>query len=119
MLQDAWRDYDVAAMLAKSYKRMFKALFFLQIFLSYLAIVASTLSEYLLRMGLGGTDAEQLVHVVFFLSLAVSLLVSFDALVQSKSKWRQLRSSAHSLESLIWCYRTRVGRFEIHEARLH
>ena len=28
-------------------------------------------------------------------------------------RWRQLRTGAGSLESMIWCYRTRVGGFEL------
>jgi len=115
LLQDAWRDYDVATYLASSYKITFKILFFLQILLGYLAISGATLAEYLKRMDPGSELGDQFEQVVFFLSLSVSLLVSIDALTQSKSKWRLLRSSAHGLESMLWLYRTRVGPFEINE----
>jgi len=59
-----------------------------------------------------------IIHVVFALSMLVSLLALFDSLFQSKARWRQLRSSAHSIESLLWFNRTRVRAFEVKEAQL-
>jgi len=34
----------------------------------------------------------------------------------SRPRWRQLRNGANSLESVIWMYRTRVGRFEVDDS---
>jgi len=115
LLQDAWRDYDVATYLASSNKITFKILFFLQILFGYLAIAGATLAEYFKRVDLVSEIGDQFEEVVFFLSLLVSLLGAIDALTQCKSKWRLLRSSAHGLESMLWQYRTRVGPFEIIE----
>ena len=53
------------------------------------------------------------VYVAFNLSALASILVSIDQLLNAKMRWRQLRTGAGSLESMIWCYRTRVGGFEL------
>jgi hypothetical protein len=45
------------------------------------------------------------------LCLLVGLLISIDRLLEAKSRWRQLRSHAGALESIIWRFRTRVGYF--------
>ena len=45
------------------------------------------------------------------LCLLVGLLISVDKLLEAKSRWRQLRSHAGALESIIWRFRTRVGSF--------
>ena len=51
--------------------------------------------------------------LVFALSLLISALYSVDSLIQARSRWRALRSSAGELESLIWRYRTRVEPFTV------
>jgi len=45
------------------------------------------------------------------LCLLVGLLISVDRLLEAKARWRQLRSHAGALESIIWRFRTRVGCF--------
>jgi len=56
--------------------------------------------------------------VAFVISAAAAVLVSVDGLLNAKGRWRQLRSGAGSLESMIWCYRTRVGDFELTTANI-
>ena len=51
--------------------------------------------------------------LVFALSLLVSALYSVDSLIQARSRWRALRSSAGELESMIWRYRSRVEPFTV------
>ena len=41
-----------------------------------------------------------------------SLLISIESIINAKMRWRQLRACAGSLESLIWCFRARVGIFD-------
>lgn len=110
LLRDAWRDYDVAMLLAGRYKRACKSIFALQLLVSWLVVV-----------GTGG-DAEEIsegsnIHVVFGLAVSFSILVSLDGIMNPKARWRQLRSSAMSLQSIIWQYRTRTGPFEVDERR--
>ena len=52
-------------------------------------------------------------HVLFALSMAASFLISIDALLNAKARWRHLRSSAGTLEAIIWSFRARVGAFEL------
>ena len=59
---------------------------------------------------------DALVEAVFAISLSLSVIQTFDSLLNAKSRWRQLRASATALESMIWCYRTRVGAFELEDA---
>ena len=42
-------------------------------------------------------------RVAFYLAALATFLISVEALVNSKARWRQLRSGAGSLESIIWC----------------
>ena len=55
-------------------------------------------------------------HAVFALAVVFSILVSLDGMMNPKARWRHLRSSAMSLHSIIWRYRTRTGDFELDEA---
>ena len=53
-----------------------------------------------------------LAHVVFGLSLVASLVLTFQSYLNPTQRAEQLRSSAASLESITWLYRTKVGPFE-------
>ena len=57
--------------------------------------------------------SEILVEVALALSVSASALISLRGFFNAKARWRQLRSGAGLLESIIWCYRTRVGDFEL------
>merc|ERR1712226_505209 len=50
-------------------------------------------------------------YVLVGLSLLASLLISVDRMMEAKARWRQLRTSAGAVESLIWKFRTRTGPF--------
>lgn len=52
-------------------------------------------------------------EIAFCLTIVASVLISIESLLNAKNRWRQLRSGAGSLESIIWCFRTRVGAFEL------
>jgi hypothetical protein len=108
ILRDAWCEYDIASHLALRYKHLAKTLFLLQLLVGIAIIVVGTADSVLL-------DTEQSRHIVFALSLVTTLLISLDALFNAKSRWRQLRSAAGSLESTIFLYRARVGPFGITE----
>jgi len=47
--------------------------------------------------------------------VAISVIVTIDAMLNPKARWRRLRSGAGSLQSIIWKYRTRTGPFELDE----
>jgi hypothetical protein len=53
------------------------------------------------------------VNIAFILSAFASVLISVDSVINAKLRWRQLRNGAGTLESYLWCYRTRVGSFEL------
>ena len=141
LLQDAWDEYDVA-MMADRYKLAFKINFILQLVFGIFVIFASTISSILFGVVDECKVPEELLysnwskpspppappnalwlqdgevffkHVIFLFSLLISLLVSLEGIFNSKSRWRVLRASSGSLESMIWCYRTRVLHFELEQ----
>ena len=56
-------------------------------------------------------------HFVFGVSVAFSIFVSLEGILNPKARWRQLRSSASKLQSIIWKYRTRTGPFEFDQTK--
>ena len=102
LLRDAWCEVDVCSHLADYYKRLCKALFIIQISLAFLVVAMSAVSSDL-----------ELQQFVFVATVLLTAVISLQGMYNSRPRWRQLRNGANSLESLIWMYRTRVGRFEI------
>lgn len=124
LLRSAWVDFDKATFLADRYKTACKSLFLLQLLLGWVLVVGAAHSpegsadagaEPPLRLVQG--DAESLGTGVFVVSLLVTALLSFEAIISAKARWRQLRGGAVALESTLWCYRTRVGAFALDEAQ--
>ena len=97
-------------LLAGRYKQACKIIFALQLLVSWLVVVGA--GAYADEMSHGYN-----MHAVFGLAVAFSVLVSLDGMLNPKARWRQLRSSAMSLHSIIWRYRTRTGPFEVDESR--
>ena len=118
LLRTAWCDYDVAMELAGKYKCWCKLLFALHLLLAWFVVGISTSSTSLETFGLSSVVSEHLaVEIVFGVSLALSVIISLDSLMDSKSKWRQLRRGAGALQSVIWSYRSRVGPFSMKDRR--
>ena len=111
LLQEAWCEYDVAMHLASRYKMVSKLLFALQLALGWAIVFIGTAEKEFGEKNIADTSHWR--HIVFGLTLGATLLISFDALFNAKARWRQLRSAAGSLESLLYLYRTRVGQFEL------
>ena len=105
LLRDAWRDYDVSMHLADKYKRACKTIFALQLVFSWLVVVGAGLDPISSASGRSTFCMPCLASAVAF-----SILVSLDGMLNPKARWRQLRSGAISLQSIIWKYRTRTGR---------
>eukprot|EP00966_Prymnesium_polylepis_P010913 251121-Prymnesium_polylepis.2 len=118
LLRDAWVDYDISMALADRYKAVTKMLFAMQLLVSWCVIVFATVKSHLEQEG--SPSASTLTtfdRTVFALSVTVTGLVAIEGLLHAKSRWRQLRSGGSALHSLTWCYRTRVGAFELDESR--
>ena len=112
LLQDAWRAYDVSMHLADRYKLACKTIFALQLVFSWLVVVGSGLDSDLI-----GEWEDSILHAVFGVSVAFSILVSLDGMLNPKARWRQLRSGAGSLQSIIWKYRTRTRPFALDDSQ--
>lgn len=124
LLVQAWNEYDIAQHLADQYKTAAKSLFLLQLLVSWLIIMFATLSGATSGTSNNtNTDAvaqvtnastiQALTAAVFGLTVCGAFLISFDAFVNAKSRWRQLRLQASTLLSMIWAYRARVGPFSV------
>lgn len=124
ILRDAWCDVDVAMHLASRYKLLCKALFFVQLAFGWLMVGGAVLgasdsSSWHDELGDGwvgdvvrrGASTGQ--QSVFIIGIMLTAVVSMEGLLNPRSRWRQLRNGAITLESLIWQYRTRVGRFQL------
>jgi len=119
LLRSAWRDYDVAMKFAGRYKMICKVIYALQLLLGWIAVGGSVMSAYLVSTKRGNisTSAERvsndIVEAVFIVSVSISFLVAVEGILTPKARWRQLRSKAGQLQSMIWLYRTRVGPFDV------
>ena len=116
LLHDAWCEYDIVMHRADSYRRLNKVFFTLQLVVSWLIVVAGTINSKINDPKYSTwtflvSSQHALPKIVFGLSIFVTLLISIDTLLNSKARWRHLRSSAGSLKSLLFQYRTRVGQF--------
>lgn len=108
LLKRAWDEHDIAQHLAGRYKVMTKLLFFLHLLLAFSIVCISSLSYD----GELELPRDALRDVVFYLTVGATFLISFEAFLNAKAKWRQLRSFAGSLESITWQYRCRVDPFD-------
>jgi len=115
LLRTAWRHFDIALHLAWKYKLIGKVLFFAELLVAFFIFVVSTAGDTLVFGDWAATPEGNNIRgdLVFALSLLVSALYSVDSLIQARSRWRALRSSAGELESMIWRYRTRVEPFTV------
>jgi len=62
-------------------------------------------------------SATTLGHIVFVLSLISSFILTIVGFLNPVERWRKLRSSACTLDSLTWAYRTRMGELVQHESQ--
>lgn len=104
LLEEAWKEHDVCMHLADRYKLLGKILFAAEIVLSWVVVIIGSLRAL-------NEKARWLHHALIALSLLASLLLSVDKWLMAKQRWRHLRGCASSVRSIIWCYRTRIGRF--------
>jgi hypothetical protein len=111
LLRHAWCEHDVAVYLASKYKLRSKFVFFTQLLVSWVIVLVGASN---MDCGLSENKfvATALRHTLFGLATFVTLLSGFDSILNAKNRWHQLRSCACSLESIIWFYRARVGRFQ-------
>lgn len=87
----------------------------MQLLLGWAAVALSSFSNSGTDDGVGSFGGL-VVHIIFGLSVSMTLLIAADSILNSQSRWRQLRVGAGTLESIIWTYRTRTGVFAIDES---
>jgi hypothetical protein len=76
------------------------------------AMVVIGVTQSCVEVTLSNDTREMLGHALFGLATFVTLISALDSILNAKTRWRQLRSCACSLEAIIWCYRARIGRFQ-------
>jgi hypothetical protein len=117
LLQSAWRDHDVATLLASRFKRGCKLGFMLQLLLGWVAIAFSTFFGSCNSDSYDSSDWSM--HAIFAITVSATIITAVEAALNPHSRWRALRGGASRLESLIWRYRTRTGPFEIGASSSH
>ena len=112
LIKDAWCEYDVTMLMASKYKFRSKLIFIIQLFLAWSMIAVATARSNCRNLQLTDDDRKIMSHVLFGFATLITLTSSLDSILNAKTRWRQLRSCACSLESIIWFYRARIGRFQ-------
>ena len=131
LLQRAWNEYDVAVHLAARYERYSYLFYAIYLLLGLIVVIISVIASEgtsqdfnysftvddldtlnLEAESIGTPPKKWFAHVIFGLTLAASLVLSLQSYLNPTHRAEQLRSSAASLESITWLYRTKVGPFE-------
>ena len=101
LLRSAWCEFDVAMLLASRYKFICKMLLASQLLVGWAIVFFGTLASDTI---LDAPDLKRtLLETVFMLSVIASIVLGIEGLLSAKARWYQLRASAGSLESIIWC----------------
>ncbi len=106
LLKEAWDEVDTVKWVADKYKVRAKWIYLLELFLGFLVTFFSVLSANLVQY------RKILQSVTLACSLFLAASVSLETMFSPRVYWQQLRNAQVSLESVIWEYRMRVGRFK-------
>jgi hypothetical protein len=114
VLRSAWDVVDKGDASLKVYKYLSK---FIYIFMLAAGIVTVTINvlvepinEHVPMIDENMTPAGSL---IFYLSVVTTFITAFNAYINPSGRWRQIRETTCGLESAIWQYRTRTGRFKM------
>lgn len=110
ILRQAWDEFDIVVHMAARYKILAKAFVLFQLLLTFAIVCVSSIGNEVNERE-ADEASEQLSQVTFSLTIGAGFVLSLDTFVNAKSKWRQLRTYAGSLESMIWLYRCREAPF--------
>lgn len=112
LFEEAWKDHDVAMMLADWYKTCCQVMYTLQLATGWVTICISSWSSEILTE-LDWLPESVLEHGIFVCALFASALIALEAMLKPRSRWRQLRARACMMSKTIWCYRARVSEFHM------
>eukprot|EP00802_Teleaulax_amphioxeia_P004721 Tamp_04725.p1 GENE.Tamp_04725~~Tamp_04725.p1 ORF type:complete len:860 (-),score=122.47 Tamp_04725:284-2863(-) len=115
LLRQAWNEFDVVVHLSASYKFWSKVLYIVQLAFAWLLVVATTARNSICSDENNAASEDECLDTfetgIFFAAALASFILFLDNMIFSTKRWRQLRSGAGSLESIIWMYRGRCGPF--------
>ena len=106
LLQQAWCEHDIAIWHSRRYLRLADTLYSLILVVGIATVACTTafVHDALLSNGIN-------VHLIFSLSMINTILILAVKFFNPTARGNQLRTSASTLESIIWQFRTRVGVF--------
>ena len=106
LLQQAWCEHDIAIWQSRRYLRLADTLYALILVVGIATVACTTafVQDVLLSNGIN-------VHLIFSLSMTNTILILAVKFFNPTARGNQLRTSASTLESIIWQFRTRVGVF--------
>ena len=111
-MRRAWDEYDIVVHLSGHYKQWSKALYVIQLLFAWLLVVATTVRNTvcydpsMISVSEMEECKRQFETGIFFTAATASFVLFLDNLFFSTKRWRQLRSGASSLESIIWSVQT-------------
>ena len=109
LLRHAWSNVDAYTYYADHYKAIAKLCYFLMLLLGILIVSMGVIlfnNDNIL-----GITREYANLVTLALSLVSAIVAGYTSFMNPAARWHHLRSSALQLESQIWQFRTRTGKF--------
>ena len=108
LLQQAWREHDVAMWLSRRYMRLADVLYAVILLVGVATVTCTTVFAHNLHLASGYSE-----HIIFGLSMVNTAVILAVKYFNPTVRGNQLRSAASDLESIIWRFRTRHGVFAV------
>jgi hypothetical protein len=109
LLRHAWSNVDAYTYYANHYKKIAKFCYFTMLLLGIMIVSMGVMlfnSDNV--MGINRTNANL---ITLGLSLSSAIVAGYTSFMNPAARWHHLRSSALTLESEIWQFRTRTGKY--------
>ena len=105
LLRSAWNVVDICTLVSWRYKLATKVLYILILCFGITLTCLTVLKAEGVTKDLYGHG------LIFILTVASTFVASIMTFKNPIHRWKNLREAAHRMESNIWLYRTKVGRF--------
>ena len=107
LLQSAWNCVDKYRAHADSYKVLAKSTYVVMLVLGTLIVAAGVVTINFPDL----FSEQQLSTIILGLSLATTMVTSFNSYANPSLRWQQLRAASLEIKSEIWQFRTRSGKY--------
>lgn len=108
LLRRAWDNVDIYSHVADRMKRFAKMSYYAMVGTGFIVVVLTIIQ---LNKPEATMTTQQLNVAILVVSSMASLLALIMTLLDPMTRWRQLRSTALTIEGEIWKFRTRTGHY--------